>query len=93
MNTEREIYRRLNVAQRQAPVSLGEQIGAVHTLGQVGKGVGRAFAGDVGGAGLDLLQAWAMRKLSKELKEMNTANRLIERTFRNYTRKPARIAP
>lgn len=84
MNMERELYRRINVANRQAPVSLGEQFGTIQAMGKLGVGLATKNP-------LSVLEAFAMREAAKQMKELNTTNSLIERTFRNYTQKPVPV--
>jgi len=93
-NTEEEIYRRMNVAGRQAPMNLTEQLSGVVAARDMVMGAGRfIFSGgkDFGGLG-QAMQGVATRQAAKAIKELNTTNALIERTFRNYTGKPLKVS-
>ena len=89
-NAEEEIYRRINVAGRQAPMNLPEQLSHIGAARDVVVGTARMFTGDISGAA-QIGQGFAMRQAAKALKEANSTNALIERTFRNYTGKPRTV--
>ncbi len=90
MNLEEEAYRRYNVAARQAPESLSEQLGKWHAAGRVVRGAVRTVGGDVGGLA-DIGQAIAERKVAKVLKERNTSDSLVRRAMKDYTKQPVPI--
>ena len=90
LNAEEEIYRRANVAGRQAPFNLPEQLSHIGAARDIVLGTARLFAKDIRGGG-QILQGVAMRQAAKEMKEANSTNALIERTFRNYTGKPSAV--
>jgi hypothetical protein len=90
LNVEEELRKRKNVADRQAQVSLGEQIGWVQGIGQAAKGAYRIYHGDVFGAG-DIAAGMAMKRLASELKELNTTNSMIKRAFENYKGRPTPV--
>lgn len=87
MNLEREAYRRQNVAERQQPDSLSEQVGKWSAFGHAIKGTARLATGDVGGAA-DIAGAIAQRKAATWLKEQQTTDALIRSALANYKGTP-----
>lgn len=87
INIEKELYRRKNVNARQAPESLTEQIGKVGAAFKAGKGAVRVLTGDLGGAS-DIASAVAGRKMAQILKERNSTDYLIQKTFENFKQVP-----
>jgi hypothetical protein len=92
MNLEKEVYRRQNVAERQQPDSLSEQVGKWSAVGQAAKGGMRLLTGDLGGAA-DIASAVAQRKAATWLKEQQTTDALIRSAFQNYGRTPTPVNP
>jgi hypothetical protein len=82
LNVEHEIERRINVAARQAPESLSQQLGKWQAAGEAARGAGRILMGDLGGAA-DLAGAVAKRKAADWLKRQNTSDQIIKNTFAN----------
>jgi hypothetical protein len=82
LNVEHEIERRINVAARQAPESLSQQLGKWQAAGEAARGAGRLLMGDLGGAA-DLAGAVAKRKAADWLKKQNTTDQIIKNTFAN----------
>lgn len=80
---EEELQRRRNVAMRQQPESLSEQIGKWHAAGQVVRGGVRLAQMDPGGLA-DIGSAIAQRKAATWLKEQQTTDALIRRAFKDY---------
>jgi hypothetical protein len=83
INLESEAHRRLNVALRQAPESLSEQISKWSAAGQAAKGIFRLMRGDMTGAA-DIGGALTQRQMAQWLKEQNTSDALIKAAFKNY---------
>lgn len=80
INIEKELYRRRNVNARQAPESLTEQMGKLGAAFQTGKGALKVLTGDIGGVA-DIGSAVAGRKMAQILKERNSTDYLIRKTF------------
>lgn len=88
MELEDTAMRRANVAKRQQPDSLSEQIGGVRAASQFASGAYRAarsaVTGDMAGAiagTADMVGARAGREAAKYLKDRNTTDSLIKRAF------------
>jgi hypothetical protein len=84
VNMEGEIYRRMKVADRQAQYNLSEQFANAQGLAEAGVGA-------LTGHPLMAMGGLLKKQLAKELKEAEMTDRLIERTFRNYTGKPLAV--
>lgn len=82
MELEDTAIRRANVAKRQQPESLSEQIGQVRAAGDMARGAWRIAHGDLTGAA-DIAAARAGREMGKYLKEQQTTDALIRRAFAN----------
>lgn len=87
LDIESEAARRANVAARQQPESLSEQIGKVRAAGEYAKGAWRLSHGDLAGAA-DIASAKAQRGMASYLKEQQTTNMLIKRAFAGYRGTP-----
>lgn len=87
LDLELETYRRANVAARQQPESLSEQLSAARAASDMARGAWRLLHGDVTGAA-DIASGVAMRDTAKFLKEQQTANNLIKRALAGYRRRP-----
>jgi hypothetical protein len=87
MEIEGEALRRSNVARRQQPEGLSEQIGAVRAAADMARGTWRLLHGDLSGAA-DLAAAHAGRSTAKALKEAQTTDALIKRAFESYRSRP-----
>jgi hypothetical protein len=83
LDIEQEAMRRANVAARQQPESLSEQIGAVRAAADMARGGWRLAHGDLSGAA-DIAAAHAGRATSKAIKESQTTDALIRRAFAGY---------
>lgn len=81
MNMEKEVQRRLNVAARQNPDSLSEQMSKWHAAYQIGKGIVTLSPGEIVGA-------IASSKVASAIKQANTSDALIANVFRNYKPQP-----
>jgi hypothetical protein len=90
MELEQEAMRRANVAKRQQPESLNEQISGARAVGEYAKGAWRLAHGDVTGAA-DIAGAKAMRSAATYIKEQQTTDALIKRAFASFKGKPAHI--
>lgn len=99
MNLEKETQRRVNVAARQQPESLSEQMAKWHAAGKATAAVTGAIAGTaaggplggVVGAGLGLSGAMAEIKVAKFLRERQSTDALIKNVFEHYTRTPVPV--
>lgn len=91
MEVEGEAYRRANVAKRQQPESLSEQIGAVRAAGDYARGTWRLLHGDLTGAA-DIAAAHAGRAAGKAIKDSQTTDALIRRAFAGVKTVPEPIA-
>jgi hypothetical protein len=90
MSVEEEVYRRANVAKRQQPESLSEQIGKVRAAGEMARGVFKLSQGNIMGAA-DIAAARAGREAATYLKEQQTADALIRRAFAGFTGTPSPV--
>lgn len=91
MEIEGEALRRSNVAKRQQPESLSEQIGAVRAAADMARGAWKVTRGDISGAA-DMAAAAAGRSAAKSIKESQTTDALIRRAFAGYAGKPKPVA-
>ncbi|MEK9722051.1 MAG: hypothetical protein VW405_01025 [Rhodospirillaceae bacterium] len=91
MNVEQVALSRSNVAARQQPMSLSEQIGNVSAAGDLARATRRALQGDVGGALMDAGAGLAKRSTAKAIKESQTTDALIRRAFAEYSGAPEAI--
>lgn len=90
LEVELETYRRANVAARQQPQSLSEQLSAARAAGDIARGAWRLVRGDLTGAA-DVASGVAMRNTSQFLREQQTADALIRRAFQAYDRTPTPV--
>jgi hypothetical protein len=84
ISMEDELYRRQNVADRQQPDSLSQQVGKWTAAGHVARGL-------VTGNPADVAVGAAEAAASKWVKSQQTTDALIARAFKNYNGKPAAI--
>lgn len=89
INLEKETFRRHNVALRQQPESLTEQMGKVGAMFQYAKGGARMLGGDVVGGAADIASGVAGRQFATIVKERNSADYLIREALKNYPKRPA----
>jgi hypothetical protein len=80
MDVEEEALRRYNVARRQQPESLAEQLSTARAYGDIAKGTWRVLHGDITGAA-DIAGGHATRQAAKFMKEQQTTDALIRRAF------------
>lgn len=85
MNLEKEAYRRQNVADRQQPDSLSEQVGKWSGVGKVVKGVFTMNPADVA-------MGVAESKAAKWIKEQQTTDALIKSAMANFKGTPAPVS-
>lgn len=90
LDVEGEAVRRANVAARQQPESLSEQIGAVRAAADMARGSWRLAHGDLSGAA-DIAAASAGRSTAKFLKEQQTTDALIRRAFAGFKGRPSPV--
>lgn len=83
--------RRKNVALRQAPDSLSQQVGKWQSMGDAARAVGNMLRGNPAGAILDGASALAKSRAATWLKEQNATDSLIARAFRNHNTPAAPI--
>lgn len=83
LEVEGEAVRRANVAARQQPESLSEQIGAVRAAGEIARGSWKALHGDITGLA-DIAAGTAGRSTAKAIKDQQTTDALIRRAFAGY---------
>ena len=88
---EEEAYRRKNVADRQAPQSLNQQMSKVQAAGEMARGLFRGMHGDIVGAGADFAKASAMKHVSNWMRQQFSTDGLIERAFREYNGAPTPV--
>lgn len=86
LSLEEELYRRVNVAERQAPYSLGEQMGRIRAAYHVTKGIAT-------GNPVEVVSAIAERKIAKWMKEKNQTDTIIRETMKRYTGRPVPVRP
>ena len=94
MDVESAIERRVNVAARQQPQSLAEQIAEANGVAdraagayRIGRGVMTGSMGDVISGGADIVRGQVRRETAKFLKEQQTTDALIKRAFSAYNGK------
>lgn len=83
LDVETESFRRANVAKRQQPESLSEQLSAARAAMEITRGTWRLVRGDLTGAA-DIVGGVAMRDTARFLKEQQTTDALIRRAFAGY---------
>lgn len=90
LEVEDAAMRRANVAARQQPESLSEQIGKVRAAADMARGTWRVLHGDFSGAA-DIASARAGTATAKYLKEQQTTNALIRRAFASFKGAPVPV--
>lgn len=90
LEVEDAAMRRANVAARQQPESLSEQIGKVRAAADMARGTWRVLHGDFSGAA-DIAAARAGTATAKYLKEQQTTNALIRRAFASFKGAPVPV--
>lgn len=86
MDMEDALMRRKNVAARQQPESLAQQVGKAKAIGKVIKGGIKVLTpgmNTMGGVG-DIVEGTAMKSAADWLKEQQTTDALIRRAFASY---------
>lgn len=91
MNLEQEIERRKNVAARQAPQSLSEQMSDWASGGHFARGLFKAATFRPLEGLADITQGIAQKAIANWVKENQTTDALIARAFRNYEGTPAPV--
>ena len=91
MDLEETATRRVNVAERQQPESLSEQIGKVRAARDMAVGTWRLLHGDVSGAA-DIAGARAGNEAAKFLKDQQTSDALVRRAFAAFNGKPVPVS-
>lgn len=90
LDVESEATRRLNVAARQQPESLSEQLSGARAAGDIAKGAWRLAHGDLTGAA-DIASGHATRQTAKFLKDQQTTDALIKRAFAGFKGQPVPV--
>lgn len=90
LEVEDAALRRSNVAARQQPESLSEQIGRVRAAADMARGAWRVAHGDLSGAA-DIAAARAGTATAKYLKDQQTTDALIRRAFASYRGVPTPV--
>ncbi len=94
INVEKELYRRKNVNDRQAPESLTEQMGKMGAAFQGAKGaIKMVTMTDPMGGLADIGSAVAGRKMAQILKERNSTDFMIRKTFERFQQPPINVTP
>jgi hypothetical protein len=100
LDVEEEAQRRKNVAMRQQPENLTQQLSKVQAYGKTALGAGKLAAGALSGSGRlaasgagDVLEATALRRGSDWMKEQQTTDALIRRAFKSFKGAPVDIPP
>lgn len=88
---EDALQKRKNIALRQAPDSLSEQVAKWSGLGDALHAGGKLLSGNIIGATSDVLSGLGKAKMAKWLKDQQTTDSLIKRAFANHTE--PRIGP
>ena len=86
LNLEEELYRRKNVADRQQPDSLSQQVGKVRAVGHIARGL---FSGNIADTAMGAAEIAA----ANWLKDQQTTDALIRRSLKNYEGRPAPLGP
>jgi hypothetical protein len=90
LEMERAAWPRRNVAARQQPESLSEQLGKWHGYGQAVKGGVKMLTGNLSGAA-DIASGLAQKELASWVKEQQTTDALVRRAFENYNGSPTPV--
>ena len=90
MELEDSLYKRRNVALRQAPLDLSQNISKWESLGDMAKGAAKLLTGQVSGAA-DIASGLTKSKVANWLKDQQTTDALIKRAFANHTTPPSPI--
>lgn len=88
LNLENESLRRVNVAERQAPESLAQQLTKSEMAGKFAKAGLKAARLDIPGAMLDAGEAVAGARYANYLRQLNSTDSLVERAFAQYSKTP-----
>lgn len=88
---EDAMYRRRNVALRQAPLDLSQNISRWESVGDMARAAAKFATGQVGSGAADLMSGIAKRNVAKWLSEQQATDALIKRGFANHAGKPMPI--
>lgn len=91
LEVEDTAFRRANVAKRQQPESLNEQMSGARAAGEYARGAWKLAHFDLTGAA-DIASGAAMRSTAKFMKDQQTTDALIRRAFANYDVLPQAVA-
>lgn len=85
LDIEQELQRRQNVAARQQPQSLSQQLSKAQAFGKLALAGGKLFIGrDPLGAAGSALESAGVKAASDWMKEQQATNALLSRAFRTY---------
>lgn len=90
LEIDRAAMKRQNVAARQQPESLSEQVGKVRAAADMARGTWRMLHGDLTGAA-DIAASRAGSAMSTFLKEQQTTDALIRRAFEAFEGRPVPV--
>lgn len=85
LEVEQQLHRRKNVASRQQPQSLAQQLGKAQAVGKLGKAALKVATGDGAGALLEAGEALGVKAASDWLKEQQTTDAMLKRAFAKIT--------
>lgn len=92
LDVETEVARRSNVAKRQQPESLSEQLSTARAAMSIARGVYRAVRGlDPVGGMADIVGGVAMRDTAKFMREQQTTDALIRRAMAGFKGQPTPV--
>lgn len=89
-NIQNEVIGRKNVAARQAPVSLGQQISRISAAGDIVKGINLAKPGE---SAINIASGVGKVVLGNKMRQLNDSNFLIESAFKNPKALPVESPP
>ena len=100
MELDGEVERRVNVARRQQPDSLAEQIATASGMAdraagiyRMGRGVATGSPAEIISGGADLVRGQVRRETAKFLREQQTTDSLIRRAFEAHRQMGRRLQP
>ena len=88
---EDALYKRKNVALRQAPIDLSQNIAKWQSMGDFGRALSSAADLKFGTAIQNTASGLMKTKVANWIKEQQTTDALLKRAFENYTGQPAPI--
>lgn len=83
-----ELMRRQNVAERQQPLSLGQQGGNLYAAKEGLDATGKLLTGHPIQAAFDAIKGYGVRKVAGAMKDAGTSDALVKRAFEDYVPTP-----